>query len=123
MCCLNFQVNTGGVISFSADFPYQPPGLFPSTSSTSFSFAVAPFWAGIDTRAQGLVRYQVFTAADSGLTSGEALQRVSDFVNGETSSSSFAGTWMLLVSWEDVQEFRPKDDDVEVSSIVSRYSS
>ena len=112
------QINVGGVISFSEEFPYRPSRLFPSMGPTALSFAVAPFWTAMDTRVQGQVRYKTFSTGGGSPEEEQALERVSAFVSGETTSDGFDGVWMLVASWENVQQFRRKDNP-EMTSIVS----
>ena len=48
---------------------------------------------------QGSIQYEVHTASDSNLIS-----LVSGFISNYT-DSQFAGTWMLLVQWDEVPPF------------------
>ena len=58
------------------------------------SYLVAPFWADVDITAAGAIRYEVHT-------DGGVINSVSDYVTKKT-GLSFTGSWMLVVSWEDV---------------------
>ena len=69
------------------------------------SFVVAPFWANFDSRQQGQVRYKIFRAGESS-ASDDILGLVSTFVSNQTDSSDYAGSWMLVATWEGIQEFK-----------------
>lgn len=111
-------MNTNGVISFLADFPYQPPTLFPGDSNDPVfdSNAVAPFWAAIDTRPQGEVRYNILTAGENAI-SDNLLGRVTMFINDQTDYTDFAGNWMLVATWDRVQEFNREENPVMSSNV------
>ncbi len=62
---------------------------------------MAPFWSDVDLSLAGTIQYEVHSM-DSGLIgSVELLRNVSEFVSTRE-MVDFEGTWMLVVSWEQV---------------------
>ncbi len=62
---------------------------------------MAPFWSDVDVRLNGNIKYEVHSD-DTGLVgSAELLRNTSDFISVKA-SVEFIGSWMLVVSWEDV---------------------
>lgn len=81
------------------------------TASPANAHVVAPYWSAIDTRPQGQVRYRVVTGGES-TAADEALESVSMVVRDQAGDTGFIGTWMLVASWEGVQEFHRVEDPV-----------
>lgn len=68
---------------------------------------VAPFWADHDPRPSGKISYDTFT------NNSETVSIVSRFIRQQT-GTTFDGSWMLLVNWEDIAEFGADDDKVDL---------
>ena len=91
------------MISFSAPFLFNQPLLFPTFNpSIGNSFVVAPFWANVDNRRAGQIRYQVLTATN--LAANDTIEEVSRFISQEV-NESFSGLWMLVAEWRDVHPY------------------
>lgn len=96
------QVNVDGTISFTNPFKINPPTLFPGhvegLSNLSLNpgpdgqTVIAPFWANIDTRAQGQVRYKTYTEGED-FDSDDLLEMVSTYVNSQISNRNFTGQY------------------------------
>ena len=93
-------------MAFNRSINFFSPVLFPN--STSYQYMVAPFWADHDPRPSGKISYKTYSN-NSGI-----LSTVNRFIRQQT-STSFAGTWMLLAKWKDIVEYGAEDD------MVSRY--
>lgn len=65
------------------------------------------------------MRYKTFRAGENS-ASDELLVHVSDFVNNQTDSIEFLGSWMLVVTWDRLQEFKRVDDPMLSSSVSLR---
>ena len=63
---LFLQVGSNGLISFSLALNDVYRSLFPTQLyHISNCYVVAPFWADVDTRRDGMIQYQVFEATNS----------------------------------------------------------
>ncbi len=62
---------------------------------------MAPFWADVDLRLAGSIQYEVHSSNSGPAGSVQLLQNVSDFVSRKV-DVDFNGTWMIVVSWEQV---------------------
>ena len=86
------QVNTNGVISFTAPVPIFTPEPFP----ISGRFLIAPFWADVDTRGTG----EIYIKETTNLT---LLTRAVNIIQRATHQtiglSSFKPTWLLIATW------------------------
>ena len=69
-----------------------------------YAYAIAPYWADIDTRQQGEVWREVHTRG-GGSQSDNLLDQVSQFVNSQTANVGFSGTWMLVATWDAVRPY------------------
>ena len=63
---------------------------------------VAPFWADVDNRRAGQIRYQVLNATN--LAANHTIEKVSKFVS-QNVNESFSGLWMLVAEWRDVHPY------------------
>ena len=63
---------------------------------------VAPFWADVDNRRAGQIRYQVLSATN--LAANGTIEGVSRFIS-HAINESFSGLWMLLAEWRDVHPY------------------
>ena len=85
------------MISFQEGFAHHLPNHFPSELTfISSAFLLAPFWSDIDTMLYGSILYEVHDQSNSML-----LSQVNDFISNYT-ESTFDGTWMLVVQWDEV---------------------
>ena len=60
---------------------------------------IAPFWANFDTRMGGTVSWELHTRENS----FSLVDLVDAFIAGEYGDTSFAGSWMLVANWKNVQ--------------------
>ena len=96
------QVGDNGVISFGSPFLFHRPSLFPTNIETiRHRFVVAPFWADVDSRRSGLIRYQVLDATKH---SNATINEVSSYIS-QTVNESFSGLWMLVAEWQNVHPY------------------
>ena len=88
------------MISFQQPFTHHVPFLFPSEFTfISSSFILAPFWSDVDIREVGSIQYEVHTGREN-----SQISLVNQFISNYT-NDEFAGTWMLLVQWDQVPPF------------------
>ena len=98
-------MSTNGVISFGSSFPYSAPFLFPSYySSIHFHYAIAPYWSDNDARLNGLVSYQTYSVGESS-DSDNTINLVNRFIEMNTSSTNFNGSFMLVVTWSEMHPY------------------
>ena len=97
------QISSNGLMSFNRSVNFFNPVLFPN--SISYQYLVAPFWADHDPRPSGKISYETFA------NNSEIVSVVSRFIRQQT-GVNFDGSWMLLVNWEEVAEYRADDDRV-----------
>ena len=91
------------MISFGSPFFFDRPSLFPTFNIfIRNSFVVAPFWADVDNRRAGQIRYQVLTTTN--LAANDTIEEVSRFISQEV-NESFSGLWMLVAEWRDVHPY------------------
>ena len=105
----SLQVGTNGYFSFGTRRTVYNPSLFSSTSP--YSYLVAPFWADIDITVHGSISYEVHSTS-AGSSSIALLNRVSTFISNQQ-NTQFSGNWMLVASWSQVSAYSGS------SSIVS----
>ena len=99
----SLKVGDNGVISFGSPFFFYEPSLFPTYNVfIRNSFVVAPFWADVDNRRAGQIRYQVLSATN--LAANGTIEHVSRFISHEI-NESFSGLWMLVAEWRDVHPY------------------
>ena len=97
------QIGSNGLISFAKPFNSYSPSLFPTSRAfVSNGYVVAPFWADVDTRRNGMIRYQVFDATNS--NDNATITIVNDYVS-QAVNDSFTGLWMMVAEWRDVHPF------------------
>ena len=75
---------------------------------------MAPFWADVDLRLDGNVRYQTFKITSEDEDETRQLREVNDYISNEE-KVNFTGSWMLLVEWEDVHPFPHGDQESQFS--------
>lgn len=68
-----------------------------------FAYVIAPYWADIDTSVQGEIWYETHTR--EGRISTDLIDTVSAFVNNQTGTGEFSGTWMLVATWDAVRPY------------------
>ena len=91
------------------------PDTFPTSNYYILTSSVlAPFWADVDTRAAGLVSYEVHQRGENA-DSDAILERVSGFVTAQA-NVSITGLWMLVAQWDRVHPFPHGSTDVEDAS-------
>ena len=90
------QISTNGYFSFGRKLTDCCPVLFSGVSSEDY--IVAPYWSDIDTSSTGRISYEVHT----NVTSLSMLGAISKYIRHQE-GSGFAGTWMVLAEWKDVQ--------------------
>ena len=73
----------------------------------------AAYWADVDNRVEGTVRYQVFTTSETASANnrrkkateeGNQLDIISEYIR-ESQNTDFIGKWALLVEWSDVHPY------------------
>lgn len=64
---------------------------------------MSPYWANIDTRRAGSVRYESYSRGDSE-ASDRQISKVENFL-AEEENVTLVGEWMMLAFWEDVHPF------------------
>lgn len=112
---------TNGIISFGVVFYDHEPVAFPSGfSSVTNSFLIAPFWSDVDIRKDGKIFYEVHQSSNT--ASAELLANVNSAINanGNTDTSNFNGTWMLVAKWESVGPYPAGSDD---EALIEFYNS
>ena len=91
------------MISFDSPFHFFTPSRFPHFyRSTRESFVVAPFWADVDSRRTGQIRYQVLTATNQ--NANATIEQVNRFIS-QVVNESFSGLWLLVAEWRDVHPY------------------
>ena len=94
------------MISFSSPFLFDRPSLFPTHfNAIRRRYVVAPYWADVDNRRSGRIRYQVLDATK--VYSNTSIDEVSDYIS-QTVNESFRGLWMLVAEWQNVHPFPHK---------------
>ena len=96
-------------MTFNRSINFFSPVLFPN--STSHQYMVAPFWADHDPRPSGKISFKTYS------NNSDTLSTVSRFIRQQT-STTFAGSWMLLAKWEDIAEYGAEDDKVSMELCV-----
>ena len=89
------QINTNGIISFTAAVPTFTPELFPIPRS----FMIAPFWADVDTRGTGEVYFKQTTNNTVLRFAKNILQSATHQTAG---LSRFMPKWLLIATWYQV---------------------
>ena len=101
------QVNTNGVISFTAPVAAFTPDPFPINER----FLIAPFWADVDTRGTGEIYFKE-------TTDRELLDKANDVIQDTTHQaaglSRFVPEWMLIATWYKVGHFSSRTDVVRI---------
>ena len=108
---LNFQINTNGIISFTAAVPTFTPEPFPIKDR----FLIAPFWADVDTRGTGEVYFKETTNATLLDLARKVIQRAAHQVAG---LSRFKPKWLLIATWYQVGYFSSHTDRVSTCNTV-----
>ena len=98
---IHLQIHSIGLISFDRHtfITPVPQSLFPISSNV-----IAPYWAGIDLRNKGIVRYATVTRSHPTLSC--LLDRTNDLIE-VLQNVEFNATWVLVARWIDVC---PSDD-------------
>jgi hypothetical protein len=95
-------VASNGHISFRTAYTHFNAELFPTTNpSIYWDFVLAPFWSDVDLRVAGNASWEIHTTAES----QDLINDVSIFIQENTASSDFSGSWMMIAYWEDVHPF------------------
>lgn len=105
MTSIYLQVSSNGLLSFNRSISFFNPVLFPNSSS--YSYLVAPFWADHDPRPAGKISYDVYG------TNSAIVSAVNRFIRQQM-GTDFEGSWMLVVKWDDVPEYRSDADKVSI---------
>ena len=93
-------MNNNGIISFNAPVGAYTPEPFPLESTP----LIAPYWADVDTRGTGIVRYR--QTSDPAL-----LARARDDVSC-VSQKIFIPTFLVIATWDHVGYFESHVDKV-----------
>ena len=105
----SLQVGDNGVISFGSPFRFYQTSLFPtSNQAINNSFVVAPYWADVDNRRAGQIRYQVLEATDK--DANATVEKVNEFVS-QAVNETFSSLWMLVAEWRDVHLYPHRETD------------
>ena len=89
---IHMQINSNGLISFGSTIYF--PQLFPILFNV-----IAPYWANIDLRNKGVVRYATVTRSHPTLLC--LLDLTNDLIE-ELENVEFNATWLLVARWIDV---------------------
>ena len=91
------QIISNGLISFGSKFTSYIPQSFPIPYNV-----IAPYWADIDLRNKGVVRYATVTRSHPTLSC--LLDQTNDLIE-ELENVEFNATWVLVARWIDVCPF------------------
>ena len=90
------------MISFDKPVSTYTPEAFPIADEKRF---IAPYWADVDTRSVGQVRYR--EERDK-----ELLQRAKEDIKWAFPKANFTPTWLFIATWKDVGYYNCKNDKV-----------
>lgn len=114
-------MSDNGIVSFDLPFLFYIPTPLPTSSSViRKKFFVAPYWADVDLRSEGDVRYQTFEITSEDEEETQQLQAVNDYISAEE-NIDFTGIWMLLVEWDGVHPFPQGGDQPQVNDDAHAY--
>ena len=99
------QINTNGVISFTAPVPTFTPQPFPIANR----FLIAPFWADVDTRGTGEIYFKETVNRTLLTKARNVIRRATHQVAG---LSRFRPRWLLIATWYKVGYFSSHTDQV-----------
>lgn len=68
------------------------------SSTTTYNYVVAPFWADVDITISGYIAYATFTSGSP------VLNQLSSFIRDQE-DSFFSGNWMIVAEWNSVPEY------------------
>ena len=91
---IHMQISSNGLISFGSIFRSIFPQSFPISSNV-----IAPYWARINLRNKGIVRYATITRSHPTLSC--LLDLTNDLIE-ELENVEFNATWVLVARWIDV---------------------
>ena len=91
---IHIQISRNGLISFGNRFTSRVPRSFPIPLNV-----IAPYWAGIDLRNKGVVRYATVTRSHPTLSC--LLDLTNDLIE-KLENVEFNATWVLVARWIDV---------------------
>ena len=94
---IHIQISSNGLISFGSRFTSYVPKLFPIQSDV-----IAPYWADIDLRNDGVIKYATVTRSHPTLSC--LLDLTNDLIE-ELENAKFNATWVLVARWMDVCPF------------------
>jgi len=99
------QINTNGIISFTAPVPQFTPDAFPLPGK----FLIAPFWADVDTRGTGNVYFKETTDPILLTRAKIVIKYATHQVAG---LSRFSPKWLFIATWSQVGYFNCHTDKV-----------
>ena len=105
------QINTNGVISFTAPVPTFTPEPFPIPGR----FLIAPFWADVDTRGTGEIYFKETIDEDLLIRATAVIKRATYQAAG---LSRFTPKWMLIATWYQVGYFSSHTDLVIIKFYI-----
>jgi fibulin 1/2 len=94
-------VGTNGIISFGKPFYFWWPHFFPGYFWIRRRSVVAPFWADVDIRKDGMVWYKAYTDENDTVLK-MASRDVQMSVNG---FETFEARWVLVATWDRVPNY------------------
>ena len=98
---VTLQVGTNGIVSFGKPFYFWWPHYFPGYFWVRQRSVVAPFWADVDIRKDGMVWYRVYTDENDivlKMASRDVQMFVKDF-------ETFEARWVLVATWDKVPNY------------------